>query len=77
MLTLSRICGSGVQSIVTGAQMVMLGEAKTVVAGGMENMSQAPHVLRGMRDTYKLGRPPREGDCSGEEYGRLSVYQPT
>ena len=56
MLTLSRICGSGVQSIVTGAQMVMLGEAKTVVAGGMENMSQAPHVLRGMRDTYKLGR---------------------
>ena len=47
MLTLSRICGSGVQSIVTGAQMVMLGEAKTVVAGGMENMSQAPHVLRG------------------------------
>ena len=61
MLTLSRICGSGVQSIVTAAQMVMLGEAKTVVAGGMENMSQAPHVLRGMRDTYKLGRPPREG----------------
>ncbi|GIQ97589.1 MAG: acetyl-CoA acetyltransferase [Candidatus Poseidoniales archaeon] len=61
MLTLSRICGSGVQSIVTGAQMVMLGEAKTVVAGGMENMSQAPHVLRGMRDTFKLGRPPREG----------------
>ncbi|MEC8242618.1 MAG: acetyl-CoA C-acyltransferase [Candidatus Thermoplasmatota archaeon] len=61
MLTLSRICGSGVQSIVTGAQMIMLGEANTVVAGGMENMSQAPHVLRGMRDTYKLGRPPREG----------------
>ncbi len=61
MLTLSRICGSGVQSIVTAAQMVMLGEAETVVAGGMENMSQAPHVLRGMRDTYKLGRPPREG----------------
>ncbi len=61
MLTLSRICGSGVQSIVTGAQMIMLGEASTVVAGGMENMSQAPHVLRGMRDTYKLGRPPREG----------------
>jgi acetyl-CoA acetyltransferase family protein len=61
MLTLSRICGSGVQSIVTGAQMIMLGEAETVVAGGMENMSQAPHVLRGMRDTYKLARPPKEG----------------
>ena len=61
MLTLSRICGSGVQSIVTGSQMIMLGEAETVVAGGMENMSQAPHVLRGMRDTYKLARPPKEG----------------
>ena len=61
MLTLSRICGSGVQSIVTGAQMIMLGEAETVVAGGMENLSQAPHVLRGMRDTYKLARPPKSG----------------
>lgn len=62
MLTLSRICGSGAQSIVSGAQMIMLGEAEVVVAGGMENLSQAPHVLRGMRDTYRLGRPPREGD---------------
>tara|TARA_B100001996_G_scaffold251502_1_gene195116 strand:- start:780 stop:2033 length:1254 start_codon:yes stop_codon:yes gene_type:complete len=61
MLTLSRICGSGVQSIVTAAQMIMLDEAETVVAGGMENLSQAPHVLRGMRDTYKLARPPKEG----------------
>ena len=61
MLTVSRICGSGVQSIVTGAQMIMLNEAQTVVAGGMENLSQAPHVLRGMRDTYKLARPPRAG----------------
>ena len=61
MLTLSRICGSGVQSIVTGAQMIMLGEAETVVAGGMENLSQSPHVLRGMRDVYKLARPPKEG----------------
>lgn len=61
MLTLSRICGSGVQSIVTAAQMIMLDEAETVVAGGMENISQAPHVLRGMRDTYKLARPPKEG----------------
>ena len=61
MLTLSRICGSGVQSIVSGAQMIMLNEAQTVVAGGMENLSQAPHVLRGMRDTYKLARPPKAG----------------
>tara|TARA_B100000530_G_C15880925_1_gene457400 strand:+ start:43 stop:927 length:885 start_codon:yes stop_codon:yes gene_type:complete len=41
--------------------MIQLGEAATVVAGGMENMSQAPHVLRGMRDTFRLGRPPQAG----------------
>ncbi len=61
MLTLSRICGSGIQSIISGAQMIMLNEAQTVVAGGMENLSQAPHVLRGMRDTYRLARPPKAG----------------
>ena len=61
MLTLSRICGSGVQSIISGAQMIMLNEAQTVVAGGMENLSQAPHVLRGMRETYRLARPPKAG----------------
>ena len=58
MLTLSRICGSGVQSIVTGAQMIMLDEAQVVVSGGMENLSQAPHVLRGARDGWSLGRSP-------------------
>jgi len=62
MLTLNRLCGSGIQSIISASQMIMLEEANTVVAGGMENLSQAPHVLRGMRSTYKLGRPPREGD---------------
>jgi acetyl-CoA acetyltransferase family protein len=62
MLTLSRICGSGVQSIVTGAQMIMLDEASTVVSGGMENSSQAPHVLRGAREGWKLGRSPKVED---------------
>ena len=62
MLTLSRICGSGVQSIVSGAQMIMLGEASTVVSGGMENLSQAPHVLRGGREGWKLGRSPKVED---------------
>ena len=62
MLTLSRICGSGIQSIVTGAQMIMLGEANTVVAGGMENLSQAPHVMRGGREGWKLGRSPKVED---------------
>lgn len=62
MLTLSRICGSGIQSIVSGAQMIMLGEANTVVSGGMENMSQAPHVMRGGREGWKLGRSPKVED---------------
>ena len=62
MLTLNRLCGSGAQSIISATQMIMLGEAEVVVAGGMENLSQAPHVRRGMRGTYKLGRPPSAGE---------------
>ena len=48
-LTVNRLCGSGMQSVVTAAQMIQLGESKMVLAGGMESMSQAPHVIRGMR----------------------------
>src|SRR3954464_5499884 len=55
-LTVNRLCGSGMQSIVTGAQMIQLGEAKTVLAGGMESMSQAPHVVRGARWGIGLGQ---------------------
>ena len=54
-LTVNRLCGSGMQSVVTAAQMIQLGEAKTVLAGGMESMSQAPHVIRGMRWGVGLG----------------------
>jgi acetyl-CoA acyltransferase 2 len=48
-VTVNRLCGSGMQSVVTAAQMIQLGESKCVLAGGMEAMSQAPHVIRGMR----------------------------
>jgi acetyl-CoA acetyltransferase family protein len=54
-LTLNRICGSGFQSIVSGAQLLLLEEASFVVAGGTENMSQAPHVIRGARSGISLG----------------------
>jgi len=54
-LTVNRLCGSGIQSIISGAEQIMLGEAKTVLAGGMENMSQAPFVLRGARKGFRLG----------------------
>jgi acetyl-CoA acyltransferase 2 len=54
-LTVNRLCGSGMQSIVSAAQMMQLGEATKVLAGGMESMSQAPHVIRGMRWGVGLG----------------------
>jgi acetyl-CoA acetyltransferase family protein len=54
-LTVNRLCGSGMQSIVSAAQMIQLGEATKVLAGGMESMSQAPHVIRGMRWGVGLG----------------------
>ncbi len=54
-LTVNRLCGSGMQAIVSAAQMMQLGEAKVVLAGGMESMSQAPHVIRGARYGFSLG----------------------
>jgi acetyl-CoA acetyltransferase family protein len=52
-LTVNRLCGSGMQAIVNAAQMIQLDEAKIVLAGGMEAMSQAPFVIRG-RDGFTL-----------------------
>jgi acetyl-CoA acetyltransferase family protein len=55
-LTVNRLCGSGIQSVISGAQSILLGEATTYLVGGMENMSQAPHVIRGARGGFKLGQ---------------------
>lgn len=57
-LTVNRLCGSGVQAVVDAAQMILCGEATVVLAGGMENMSQAPHVIRGARKPMRFGAPP-------------------
>lgn len=54
-LTVNRLCGSGFEAIAQGAQRILLGEATTVLAGGMENMTQAPHVVRGARKGFRLG----------------------
>jgi len=54
-LTVNRLCGSGIQSVVSAAQMIRLGESRLAVAGGMENMTQAPHVIRGARTGLRLG----------------------
>src|SRR5690606_34723831 len=48
-LTVNRLCGSGIQSILSGAHLILAGEATTVLAGGMENMSQAPLCIWGAR----------------------------
>jgi acetyl-CoA acetyltransferase family protein len=55
-LTVNRLCGSGIQAAVSGAQMIQLGEAGLVLTGGVESMSQAPHVIRGLRGGLKLGQ---------------------
>lgn len=54
-LTVNRLCGSGMQAVISGAQMLLLGEADMVLAGGTEAMSQAPHVVRGLRTGLRLG----------------------
>src|SRR5215212_2230738 len=59
-LTVNRLCGSGIQSIINAAEQIELGEAVTVLAGGMENMTQAPFVVRGARKGLRLGQAPME-----------------
>lgn len=60
-LTVNRLCGSGMQSIVNAAQLIQLGEANVVLAGGMEAMSQAPFTIRG-RDGFTLAPGGRMED---------------
>jgi len=54
-VTVNRLCGSGIEAIAQAAQRLLLGEANMVLAGGMENMTQAPFVIRGARTGLKLG----------------------
>jgi len=54
-LTVNRLCGSGLQAVVSGAQMVKLGESEISLVGGAESMSQAPYVLRGARWGMRMG----------------------
>jgi acetyl-CoA acyltransferase 2 len=57
-LTLNRLCGSGFQAVVSGAQEIILGDAQVCLVGGAESMSQAPHVTRGLRWGTPLGKGP-------------------
>ncbi len=53
--TMNKVCGSGLKTIITAAQTILAGDNKLVVAGGMENMSQAPHLLMNSRNGIKFG----------------------
>ncbi len=57
-LTVNRLCGSGFQAIVNGAQEILLGDAELCLVGGGESMSQAPHVIRGIRFGTPFGKSP-------------------
>jgi acetyl-CoA C-acetyltransferase len=61
-LTVNRLCGSGLQAIITAAQGIMLDESQCALAGGTENLSQAPHVLYGARWGLELGQDGRLQD---------------
>jgi len=57
-LTLNRLCGSGFQAVISGAQEILLGDAQVCLVGGADSMSQAPHIARGMRWGVPLGKSP-------------------
>ena len=53
--TINKVCGSGLKSVMLAAQAIKAGDAKCIVAGGMENMSQAPYMLRKARNGFRMG----------------------
>ncbi len=54
-MTINKVCGSGLKAVHLATQAILSGDAEVVVAGGMENMSQAPYLLQGARDVFKMG----------------------
>ena len=61
-LTVNRLCGSGFEAVIQGAMLLERGDANAVLVGGTENMSQAPHVLRGAREGWPFGKAPAVED---------------
>ncbi|MDQ0244330.1 acetyl-CoA C-acetyltransferase [Bacillus fengqiuensis] len=54
-LTINKVCGSGLKAVHLATQAILAGDADIIVAGGMENMSQAPYLLKGARNGFKMG----------------------
>ncbi|HTA74226.1 MAG TPA: acetyl-CoA C-acetyltransferase [Gemmatimonadaceae bacterium] len=65
-LTINRLCGSGFQAVVSGAEEILLGHADVCLVGGGESMSQAPHMARGIRWGIRLGTSPALADSLWE-----------
>jgi len=61
-VTVNRLCGSGFEAIIQGAHQLLLGEHDAVLVGGTENMTQAPHILRGSREGWAFGKAPAVED---------------
>ena len=57
-VTINKVCGSGLKAVMIASQAIRCGDASAIVAGGMENMSMAPHVVHGLRGGVKLGDKP-------------------
>jgi acetyl-CoA C-acetyltransferase/acetyl-CoA acyltransferase 2 len=78
-LTVNRLCGSGFQAVVSAAMHILTGQAELVLCGGTEAMSMAPHVIHGLRDGAKFGRPPVMKDllweCLTDTYTGLAMAQ--
>ncbi|QGQ46132.1 acetyl-CoA C-acetyltransferase [Metabacillus sediminilitoris] len=75
-LTVNRLCGSGLQAIITGAESIYLNHSQVVLAGGSENMSQVPHVIRGARWGLPLGQAKMEDylwEALYDSYGGCSM----
>jgi acetyl-CoA C-acetyltransferase len=70
--TVNKVCGSGLQAVMFADQVIRLGEADLILAGGMESMSNAPHLLRSLRSGHKFGAAELV-DCM-EYDGLLNVY---
>ncbi|MDQ0269329.1 acetyl-CoA C-acetyltransferase [Cytobacillus purgationiresistens] len=54
-MTINKVCGSGLKAVHLATQAIIAGDADIVIAGGMENMSQAPYILKGAREGFKMG----------------------
>ncbi len=57
---INKLCGSGLKSVVMGAQAIKCGDAQVIIAGGQENMTMSPHVLMGGRDGFRMGNATLE-----------------